>query len=69
MHIPFFDRKRKHLFTIPADGGKVRQVTDGEYDVSNPEWLEDNRTVIFSSNLDKDADKEGKDHSHPQMTV
>jgi dipeptidyl aminopeptidase/acylaminoacyl peptidase len=58
----FFDGKRKHLFVIPAVGGELRQVTDGEFDVSNPEWMSDSRTVIFSSNLEEEADKEGKEY-------
>lgn len=58
----FFDGKRKHLFIIPAQGGEARQVTDGEFDVSNPEWMPDNRTVVFSSNLEENADREGKEY-------
>jgi dipeptidyl aminopeptidase/acylaminoacyl peptidase len=58
----FFDGKRKHLFVVPMEGGEVKQITDGEFDVSNPEWMSNNKTVIFSSNLEEDADKEGKEY-------
>ncbi len=58
----FFDGKRKHVFVIPAIGGEIQQITNGEFDVSNPEWMPDNKTIIFSSNLEKDADKIGKEY-------
>ena len=52
----FFENLRKHLFTVPAKGGKVRQVTKGEFDVSNAEWMSDSKGIVFASNLDPDAD-------------
>jgi dipeptidyl aminopeptidase/acylaminoacyl peptidase len=58
----FFDGKRKHVFVASAIGGEVRQVTEGEFDVSNPEWMPDNKMIIFSSNLEEDADKIGKEY-------
>ena len=52
----FFENHRKHLFTIPAKGGKPRQVTEGEYDVADPKWMSDNKTIVFVGNLEPDAD-------------
>jgi len=52
----FFENLRKHVFTVPAKGGKAKQVTKGEFDVSNAEWMSDGKSVVFASNLDPDAD-------------
>lgn len=37
----------QHIFVVPAGGGTARQVTSGDYDHSNPEWLDD-ETILFS---------------------
>lgn len=52
----FYENIRKHLFTVDLEVGKTVQVTDGEFDVSNPKWSSDEKTIIFSSNLEPDAD-------------
>jgi dipeptidyl aminopeptidase/acylaminoacyl peptidase len=52
----FYENIRKHLFTVKASGGKPKQLTEGEYDVSDPQWSSDGKTIIFSSNLEPDAD-------------
>jgi len=52
----FYENLRKHVFTIKATGGKPKQVTQGEFDVSNPRWSSDGKSIIFSSNLEPDAD-------------
>jgi len=40
-----------HLFVVPADGGKARQITSGEYHHSNrPAWTPDGEALIFSAN-------------------
>jgi Tol biopolymer transport system component len=46
----YFDGKRSHLFTIPTDGTKARQLTEGEFDVETAEWI-DGRTIAFLSNI------------------
>ena len=53
----FFDGKRKHLFRVPARGGKPKQITKGDFDVSTPRWLPDNRRIVFVGNMREDADK------------
>jgi dipeptidyl aminopeptidase/acylaminoacyl peptidase len=58
----FFEGKRVHLFTVPREGGEVKQITDGMFDVNLPGWMPDNRTVVFSGNLEEDADKVGKEY-------
>ena len=46
-----------HLFIIDAElGGTPRQLTDGEYSHSNPEWSPDGRTIYFSAIRKPDAE-------------
>ena len=52
----FYENIRKHLFTVKVTGGKPKQITEGEYDVSIPKWSKDGKSIIFSSNLEPDAD-------------
>jgi len=52
----FFENIRKHLFTVRASGGKVKQVTEGEFDVTDPQWSGDGKSIIFYGNLNEDAD-------------
>ena len=48
--------KWSHLFSVPSEGGKVRQLTDGEFDVDTAVWAPDGRRIAFVSNLEEDAD-------------
>ncbi len=52
----FYENLRKHLFTVSSKGGKAKQVTEGEFDVGNPVWMSDGKSIVFSSNLEPDAD-------------
>ena len=52
----FYENERKHLFTVPVKGGKPKQVTKGEFDVTNPSWTSDGKEIVFASNLEPDAD-------------
>jgi dipeptidyl aminopeptidase/acylaminoacyl peptidase len=52
----FFQGKRLHLFTAPAKGGKIKQITDGEYDVEAAAWSPDSKQIAFITNMDEDAD-------------
>ena len=45
----------QQVFTLPASGGSPRQVTDGEADMGNPEWL-DNDTLLVTGNLAEDRE-------------
>jgi len=44
-----------HIFTLSADGGSVRQITSGEVDFSNPEWL-GTGTLLVQGNLAEDRE-------------
>jgi dipeptidyl aminopeptidase/acylaminoacyl peptidase len=43
-----YDR-RPQIFTVAADGGEPRQVTDGDYDHVDPAWSPDGRTLAFAA--------------------
>jgi len=47
---------RTHLFVIPSKGGKVKQITDGDYDIKGTSISPDSKTIAFTSNLDPDAE-------------
>jgi dipeptidyl aminopeptidase/acylaminoacyl peptidase len=52
----FYDGKRSHLFTVSNRGGKVKQITDGNWDVANPTISPDGKTIAFTGNLDEGAE-------------
>lgn len=52
----FFEGRRVHLFTVKATGGKPKQLTDGEYDVSDPRWSSDGKSISFITNMEPDQD-------------
>jgi dipeptidyl aminopeptidase/acylaminoacyl peptidase len=58
----FYENTRKHIFTINSSGGKPKQITKGEFDVSNPKWAENGKSIVFSSNLEPDADIVGRNY-------
>ena len=52
----FFEGKFTHLFSVPVRGGKVRQLTDGEFDVDSAIFSPDAKDVAFVSNLEEESD-------------
>jgi len=54
--VGMFAGKRLHLFTVKAAGGKPRQVTKGEYDVSAYSWSPNGKEVAYATNLGCDQD-------------
>ncbi|HJV57744.1 MAG TPA: S9 family peptidase, partial [Methylomirabilota bacterium] len=43
-----YDR-RPQIFTVGADGGEPRQLTEGDYDHADPTWSPDGRTLAFAA--------------------
>jgi len=52
----FFQGERTHLFSVSSRGSRVRQLTDGEFDVDAAVWAPDGKRIAFVSNLEEDAD-------------
>ena len=51
--------RRRHLFVVPADGSaEAKQITDGDYEDSNPTWTPDGKSIAFSSARGDDWDIE-----------
>lgn len=48
--VGFLERGYRQLFVVPADGGKARQVTSGDWSVSNGVgWARDSENILFNS--------------------
>ncbi len=56
----YFPGVYKHVYTVPARGGKPKQETKGEFDVDSAEWL--NQSIAFVGNIELDADRDGYKH-------
>jgi dipeptidyl aminopeptidase/acylaminoacyl peptidase len=53
----FIYDRRRHLFVVSADGGDPpRQLTDGDWDDSDPTWSPDGRSLVFASARHADRD-------------
>ncbi|MGH8103686.1 MAG: S9 family peptidase, partial [bacterium] len=52
----FFHNRRQHLFVVTAEGGKPKQLTQGEFDCGGARWSPDGRQIAFIANLSPDAD-------------
>jgi dipeptidyl aminopeptidase/acylaminoacyl peptidase len=45
----FIYDRRAHIFVVPVDGGDARQVTDGDWDDTQPAWSPDSARIAFVS--------------------
>lgn len=45
----------RHIFVVSADGGYVRQLTDGDYNHGGFSWSPDSKFIVFSGNRREDA--------------
>ncbi len=52
----YVDDEYTHIFVVSADGGAVRQLTDGEWNHSSPTWTPDGREILFSGLRVEEAD-------------
>lgn len=52
----YVDDSYTHLFVVSADGGAIRQLTDGDWNHSSAEWTADSKHLVFSSLRVEDAE-------------
>jgi len=51
--------RRRHLYVVPADGSaEATQITDGDFEDSNPAWTPDGKSIAFASARGEDWDIE-----------
>ncbi len=54
----YIDDGYRHIFVVSADGGTPRQITNGDWNHSGPEYTPDGRQILFSSNRVPEAEHE-----------
>ncbi|HLJ60854.1 MAG TPA: S9 family peptidase [bacterium] len=54
-----WDGRWKQVFVVDADGGGLRQVTQGDYDHINPAWSPDGALLAYAGDASPDADLAG----------
>ncbi len=56
----FWDGKRRHIFRIGIDGGEPEQLTEGDWDSTQPAMSPDGSRLAFVSNRSEDRDANSK---------
>ncbi len=54
----YVDDTYTHIFVVSAEGGAVRQLTDGDWNHSSPEWGADGQEIFFSGLREEDAERQ-----------
>ncbi len=52
----YVDGRYHHLFSVPATGGEVKQLTDGAWDVTDYDWAPDGVRLVVAGNAEPGAD-------------
>ena len=52
----FLGDLKRHIFVVAAEGGPVAQITDGDWDDTNPNWSPDGSRIAFVSNRTPDRE-------------
>ena len=53
--VGIFAGRRTHLFSVRV-GGRMKQLTKGEFDIEAAKWSNDGKNVAFVTNMEEDAD-------------
>jgi dipeptidyl aminopeptidase/acylaminoacyl peptidase len=53
----FVDPSHTHIFSVPAEGGTPRQLTQGTFDYPSFSLTPDGKEVVFSANRDENRDR------------
>ncbi|WP_445665407.1 prolyl oligopeptidase family serine peptidase [Fodinibius sp. AD559] len=58
----YIDPGFTHIFTVPAEGGAPRQITEGDYHYSgDPVWSSNGERLFFSANLNEDWERDRRE--------
>jgi dipeptidyl aminopeptidase/acylaminoacyl peptidase len=52
----YLPQERGHIWTIDAATGEMTQLTDGDYEETEPRWSPDGQSILFTSNRSEDPD-------------
>ena len=50
----YLEESYSHIFVLPIEGGTPRQITDGDFNHSSPQWSADGKIIYCSANRAKD---------------
>ncbi|MEP6775916.1 MAG: S9 family peptidase [Chloroflexota bacterium] len=48
--------RKTHLFIIPAEGGKARRLTEGNWNAGSPRWSPNGKQLAYLANREPDAE-------------
>lgn len=66
----FLEPGHTHVFILPVQGGTPRQITSGNYNHSGPiSWTNDSKSLLFSSNRNKDWELEPLNSEIYQVSI